>query len=137
MNAFSHIPATQLVFNDMVESGDLFDFYGVDSTCFKLGDMVLEAVEDKDDGYRSYFGSFEVPSEGHIFFKKPVAKVRIYFMERPEDRKEARKYVGGDFRGWELRDEDGHVWLRCGTDYTDDWYPYFVFHYRPRPGTPE
>jgi hypothetical protein len=28
--------------------------------------------------------------------------------------------------------KDGHVWLRFGTDNTDDYYPYFVFEYKPR-----
>tara|TARA_Y100000310_G_C20125841_1_gene553567 strand:- start:51 stop:242 length:192 start_codon:yes stop_codon:yes gene_type:complete len=28
--------------------------------------------------------------------------------------------------------EYGHVWLRFGTDNTDDYYPYFVFRHVPK-----
>lgn len=33
---------------------------------------------------------------------------------------------------FEALEDDGHVWLRIGTDNTDDYYPSFVFFYQPR-----
>jgi len=39
------------------------------------------------------------------------------------------------FEGYEFRDiEDGHMWLKIGTDYADEYYPCFVFRYTPKPG---
>lgn len=37
--------------------GKTFKFYGVDGYCFKLGKTVWEAIENPDDGYRSYLDS--------------------------------------------------------------------------------
>lgn len=31
----------------------------------------------------------------------------------------------------EVIDRSGQVWLRLGTDYSDDYYPCFVFEYNP------
>ena len=102
--------------------GKRFGFYGVDNNCFKLGRKVYEAIEDEDDGYRSYLHSIEVVKVDGIFFKKPLAYVEV-------------KSTGdGDyFEGYWLEDtKDGHVWLRVGTDNADDYYPYFVFEYQPK-----
>lgn len=104
--------------------GGEYDFYGVDNTTFCIGKggsrMVLEAVEDPDDGYRSYFGCFRVPDFNKIFFRKSIARVR--FVEES----------GHDITGWKLIDVDNdHEWLHVGTDYSQDYYPCFVFEYRP------
>lgn len=102
--------------------GKTVGFYGVDNLCFKLGRKVYEAVEDEDDGYRSYFGSVEVvDANGLIFFQRALATVRI------------EEWAEGDSEGIALVDvKDGHVWLRFGTDYSDGYYPYFFFTYEPR-----
>ena len=102
--------------------GKEFAFYGVDNECFKLGDQVFEALEDEDDGYRSYLGSVEVVNrEGLIFFNTPLATVMV---EEVDD---------AHSDGYQLVDvADGHVWLYFGTDHTDSWYPMFIFRYQPR-----
>ena len=111
---------------DILETlvGHSYDFYGVDNHSFCIGSegsrMALEAVEDPDDGWRSYFGCFATAPVGKIFFGSPVAKVVF---------KEVRD---NHFQGWYLEDVDtGHVWLKVGTDDSNDYYPYFVFDYEP------
>jgi hypothetical protein len=103
--------------------GKKVKFYGVDSTKFKLGKDIFEAVEDENDGYRSMLGSVEVrdPS-GLVFFKRAIAEVTVVAVS-----------VRGGFDGWHLVDDDGHVWLRLGTDDYDDYYPTFIFDYLPKP----
>jgi len=109
----------KLKFDDVV--GKEFGFYGVDNTSFKLGRNVWCAVEDEDDGYRSYLGSVVVDVGDHIFFDRPLGTVRIEVDSV------------GDFDGFRLVDiSDGHVWLQFGTDNSDDYYPMFRFHYEPK-----
>jgi hypothetical protein len=109
-------------FEDMV--GMKFDFYGVCNNEFKLGDTVFEALENPSDGYRSYLGSVEVRESDGLFFRSPLARVRV----------EAVTATCSD-EGWSLVDvEDGHEWLFVGTNYGDEYYPCFVFRYTPKPG---
>lgn len=119
--------------NELV--GKTFGFYGVDNLMFKLGRMVLEAKENESDGYRSYLGSIEVvdgPDPIYpLFFKTPIAKVRV--VRVPASKTNTRDA----FEGYHLVDVvDGHVWLKVGTENTDDYYPYFVFDYTPKPIAP-
>ena len=108
-----------LTFDDTV--GKTFKFYGVNCNCFKLNTMVWEAIEEPEDGYRSYLDSVERADCTLVFPQRAFARVRV---EDADD---------GYFNGWQFVDEeDGHVWLRFGTDNYDDWYPYFVFDYRPK-----
>lgn len=98
------------------------DFYGVDHKSFAVGTngkrIVLEALEDPDDGYRSYFGCLLIAGESHTFSRAPIARVTIIELDEPR------------FKGWALRDTtDSHEWLRVGTDFTDDYYPLFTFDY--------
>lgn len=147
-------------FNDsLVDSliGCEFDFYGVDASCFCLGRggarMVLEAVEDPSDGYRSYFACFRTEEVGKIFFRTPIAKVRFErggvstrsrtYWEKITYTKDGKPDISSasaeelhemhkDFSGWILRDvSTGHVWLTVGTDFGDDYYPSFTFRYEP------
>lgn len=97
-----------------------YKFYGVDGNCFKLGSNVYEAIEDPDDGYRSYLGCIQVrePS-GLVFFKRPLALVRV------------EKIREHNLSGYRLVDvEDDFVWLEVGTDAYDDYYPIFMFAYK-------
>lgn len=104
--------------------GEVFGFYGIDGNTFKLGGHVFEAVEDENDGYRSMLGEVATrdnPS-GLIFFKRSIAKVKVVETNNSHE-----------FVGYELVDvEDGHVWLRLGTDEYDDYYPCFIFSYQPK-----
>lgn len=99
-------------------------FCGVDNLSFCLirsdgARLAFAAVEDESDGYRSMMEEVRsVPLEGLIFFRTPVARVKIQDDE-------------GLFAGYHLIDDDGHVWLRLGTDHADDYYPMFIFEYTP------
>lgn len=106
------------VMKDLI--GKEFDFFGVDGFRFKLDDIILEAIEDGGDGYRSYLGSIAVrPETTNIFFDKPIARIRV------ED------YAA--IIGYRLIDiMDGHEWLLIGTDNYDDYYPCFMFLYQPK-----
>jgi len=105
-----------------------YDFYGVDDLTFCIGldgkRCAFEAIEDPSDGFRSYLECVEVSlkeSLSRIFFGAPLGRVLI------------ERTLGYDLRGYSLTDVDtGHVWLRFGTDETDDYYPIFTFVYRPR-----
>ena len=105
--------------------GEVFNFYGVDGNCFKLDGNVFEAIEDPDDGYRSFLDEVrlipheECEARGLVFFRSPIARVEV---------------VESDvLDGHELIDRsDSHVWLVIGTDHYDQWYPQSVFHYTPK-----
>lgn len=111
-------------FDDLI--GQTLDFYGVDTTYFKLGDTVWQAVEDESDGYRSLLGNIEAADANHIFYPQPLARVLV---EQVED----GTYHGYSFEGYQLTDADGHVWLIIGTEDYDDYYPTFIFDYSPKP----
>lgn len=122
------VPLPRLMDNDVLLSslsGVSWLFYGVDNNAFKIGDIVLEAIEDPSDGYRSYLGCVKVATnEGLIFHEKPIAVVRVvektYHFPRP-------------FTGCVLVDaNDDHVWLEVGTSDYDDYYPCFTFRYMPK-----
>lgn len=136
----------QGIFNTLVNG--VYDFYGIDNNCFCIGSkgsrMVLEAIENPSDGYRSYFECFRTLEVNKIFFKNPIAKVvlqgggmstRIRIDPEYDDEgneiDDSRKRIDA-FSGWVLRDVDtGHVWLTIGTDYGEDYYPCFTFRYTP------
>lgn len=100
----------------------VFGFYGVDGNAFKLGGHVFEAVEDPSDGYRSMLREVaEKDPSGLIFFRRPLAKVQV------------KRVDEGNFEGYVVVDvTDDHVWLRLGTDHSDDYYPCFIFAYQPK-----
>lgn len=132
--------------------GGTYDFYGIDDNSFCIGvgetRMVLEAVEDPNDGYRSYFGCFRTSTVNKVFFREPIARVileegglssRTYWSKRWNDdgtenspSEEDLRVMRSNFNGWILRDaETSHVWLTVGTDHGDDYYPCFTFRYEP------
>ena len=109
--------------------GLCFAFYGVDGNCFALDGHVYEAVENEDDGWRSYLDSVRVDPGIHLFFSAPLATVRI---EHYNALCHGTLYNDRD-RGFRLIDtQDEHVWLEVGTDLYNSWYPLFVFRYHPK-----
>jgi hypothetical protein len=100
------------------------DFYGASENQFKLGDTVWEAVEDPDDGYRSYLGSIKVVDSKAIFFSQPLDRVKVSKVFATKSH--------NDFDGFELVGTDGHLWLAFGTEENSDYYPCFIFDYQPR-----
>ena len=120
------------VFRDLVEEGELLPFFGVDGNCFKIGKQVWEAVEDQSDGYRSMLDCVRTSAARHIFFSKAVDKVRL--REATDEQIVEPGYSRDGHRLYQLVAEDGHVWLQFGTENLNDYYPGFVFWYRPRGG---
>lgn len=106
-------------FEDLV--GQTVSFFGVNCNCFKLGNQVFEAIEDEDNGYRSYLQSVEVAQGNIVFPQHKLARVRV------------EEFCDGYFDGYRLVGvTDGHEWLRFGTDNIDDYYPGFIFYYQPK-----
>ena len=111
--------------------GTVVDYYGADSAenTFKIDDIVFKAIEDPDDGYRSYLGSIDYTKDSNsIFFRKPLAKVKIESF----DEENSKDYHEG-YKGYRFIDvKDKHIWLEFGTAKYLDWYPMFVFRHRPK-----
>jgi len=107
-----------MLFEDVV--GKTFKFYGVHDIFFKIGRHVFEVIEDENDGYRSYLDSVESrKDENLVFLGRSFATVVV------------EEEYDGYFEGYVLRDtSDNHIWLRFGTNNTDDYYPFFVFEYQ-------
>lgn len=105
------------------DENKIYKFYGVDNYRFKLDKTVYEAIEDENDGYRSYLDSVVViDSKDDIFFNRAIAKVKATEVDD-----------GNYFRGYEFIDiTDNHMWLKIGTDNYDDYYPCFLFQYYPK-----
>lgn len=115
-----------MTFEELAEKGKKLKFYGMDNNYFKLDDEIYEAIENPDDGYRSMLEEIKPISEEEaeqnlIFFQNPVDTVKIVDISDTS------------FTGYELvSTDDGHVWLRVGTDSVDDYYPCCIIEYTPR-----
>jgi hypothetical protein len=102
--------------------GREFDFYGVNNESFALDGEVYTAVEDHDDGYRSYMETVvcELGFMTMVFPRHCLARVRVLDLSNTDE------------EGYRLVDVDtGHVWLEFGTEHSDNYYPYFFFTYTP------
>ncbi len=114
-----------MTFQELVDQKRELDFYGMDGSFFKLDDDIYEAVEDPSDGYRSYLDEIKsIPEQeadsNFIFFQNVIDRVKIV-------------QYNATFTGYEIVSvEDGHVWVRVGTDNMDDYYPYCRIEYHPR-----
>jgi len=98
------------------------DFYGVDLNKFKLDDMVWEAIEDEDDGYRSLLDTvMRRDCADGIFFAQSLARVRV--IESDDGYNEYYRLIDV---------ADGHCWLEFGTQDYYDYYPCFRFEYTPK-----
>jgi RNA-splicing ligase RtcB len=60
-----------------------------------------------------------------IFFRRAVDKVKVVVADIGESNFEGHEIVST---------KDGHVWVRLGTDNSDDYYPWCVITYSPREG---
>ena len=112
--------------------GKTFYFYGIFNNLFKIDDMVLEAIEDPNDGYRSHLGAIcHNKSNKAKFHKRPLGEVVLEEFDGNLNDLELEAY-GSEFNGYILRDIDNnHIWLVFGTDNVDDYYPCFKFWYNP------
>lgn len=106
-------------------SEDIECFYGVENCgicLFMLDGVTYKAVEDPDDGYRSYCRDLRI-SEKNPRYCFPAIEVVCSMMKD-------RNYERNDVLV--VRDaENGKVILQVGTRNTDDYYPYCWFKYTP------
>ena len=112
--------------------GAELEYYGADEgdNTFKVDGVVFKALEDPDDGYRSYLSTIDYTDEHNsIFFRSPLALVRIETYDMRND----DEYLSQANQGYRLVDVvDGHVWLKFGTHNYDDYYPMFIFSHTPK-----
>jgi hypothetical protein len=130
-----HRPYWRQVFTHFAAlEGMELEYYGADAASheFKLDNIIFKVLEDPDDGYRSHLGVIEYGNQsGSIFFRTALGKIRIEPYN--EETKDAEAWSSEQRQGYRFVDvDDGHVWLRFGTDNTDDYYPYFVFRHMPK-----
>jgi|11_taG_2_1085331.scaffolds.fasta_scaffold12082_1 hypothetical protein len=94
---------------------------------FKFDNILWLAVEDEMDGYRSmldYVLYADANQNKSFIAQKNLAKVRM---------ENINSDIDDEFSGYVLRDiEDEHIWLRIGTSYADQWYPYIIFQHIPK-----
>jgi hypothetical protein len=107
-------------FSDLV--GSRANLYAVDTAQyrFKLGKIVFQVNEDPDDGYRSVLKDVEIiDSPCFENYKILLAQVTIQVCSMTH------------IEGYDLIDDNGHVWLTFGTNHADEYYPGFHFYYEP------
>lgn len=97
-----------------------FYFYGVNNQKFKLDDLVFQALEDPNDGYRSSLGAIIVTKDDGIFNKRPLCKVTLQYID--DGYRTVHRFIDID---------TNHIWLEVGTKNYDDYYPCYVFAYTP------
>lgn len=99
------------------------DISDKDASCirFRLDGVVYIAVEDPDDGYRSYLDEIMIGDKITNQFEKVL--VRGKYRERND---------GGNCSIIQFFDQlTNLVVLEIGTENTDDYYPYFVANFSP------
>jgi len=118
--------------------GVTLEFYGADTGAhtFKIDNIVFRVLEDPEDGYRSCLGTLDYTDDHNsIFFNTPISRVKIQpyttMGSSKWDSSDENELVGSGYRL--VDEEDSHIWLEFGTDYSDDYYPYFLFRYYPKP----
>lgn len=98
------------------------DFHGYNCYAnyirFRLDGVTYEAVEDPDDGYRSYMGEIKETHE-KIRNTFPPVKVNCVMDKEPND----ILIMRDDLNGKEI--------LYVGTNYEDDYYPICTFIWMP------
>lgn len=121
--------ATPDYLESLADDSQVFDFYGASGNVFRLNDVTLKAIEDENDGYRSYLETV-VTYPGEVpLYTFPLAQVKIIKIDASQG--DGERYA--QFQGYVLYDvEDDHVWLVIGTNYMDDYYPSYVFDYYPK-----
>lgn len=107
---------TKIDFSKLVgQKATLYYHCGVNQ--FQLGSVIFEVLEDESDGYRSYLGSVQIVTRSAVKKQGDILGEVII----SED---------GDF--YYLNDcKTNHIWIRFGTDNSDEWYPSFIFDFMP------
>lgn len=92
-------------------------FYGVDEHRVKLDNTIWEAVESDRGLSQSALNYITITDRGQ-FSKDPLAIVTVSGIS-----------LSNSFSGYLIKDLDGHIWVRIGTNISGTWK--FVFHYTP------
>lgn len=115
----------------MSKEGIRFEYDGCDTALgvFKLDDQVFQAVEDANDGYRSSLGAivFAKDSDKERYIDQKLRKLVSVIHNDTDAWEEGDDVELEYFEGYRLIDENGHEWLRFGTETSDNYYPYYVF----------
>ncbi len=102
---------------------DCFNYeYKCDVVKFMLDNITYEAIEDPDDGYRSYCSEIKISYEKPKY-TFPDYKILCKMKPRDEDG-EHDVLVGVDL-------DTGDTIFEIGTLYVDDYYPCCHFEYHP------
>lgn len=86
---------------------------------FTLDGVTYIAIENPDDGYRSWIEALETTDEP---CKYKLPDTRVVCTIDPCSTSRILNFIDA---------VNGETFLRIGTAYYDDWYPYCVFDYTP------
>jgi len=105
--------------------------YGICGDLFKISvdgeELILRALEDPEDGYRSSLDKVEVVSKEDL----DTNPVFFGFPFKTKCLKDFSKDYS--FRGHSFIDEDNWEFLTIGTMDYDDYYPCYIFSWSPKP----
>lgn len=111
---------------NLIEKDCIYEFYGVIGNHFKIGNVIFLAVEDPDDGYRSYLDSVVLEQDSseirfikNRFSRKPLARVKVLISG-----------TGVSEEIYIVDADTNHIWLSIYTEDYDDYYPTFRFDYK-------
>ena len=90
------------------------------SLLFKFDNIVWKVMPDEYDGHRSCLDYVTYGNEKELITQDNLAIVKV------------EKDDNDTFEGYILKDINAdHVWLRIGTNYEDNYYPFIVFRHFP------
>lgn len=92
---------------------------GKNTIRFELDGQVYEAVENPDDGYRSYMEKLVISNEK---IKNKIPKTQIVCVYRNDDDCDLLDFIDC---------KNGKVFMTVGTKYVHDYYPVCTFEYHP------
>jgi hypothetical protein len=103
-----------------------------DGIAFCLDDKVYLAFEDDNDGYRSCMGAlFVADAEAYNLWSPDYIRRKVVCRHLTQNND---KYDTSPCDILEVIDvENGHCWLRVGTENIDDYYPSFIAVWTPMP----
>lgn len=101
----------------------------VDAVLLTIDGKNYIALEDPEDGYRSYGVFHQTDRDYHQRNSFPPQKVFVKNVIENSWVEEMHEVY--QYRGIEITNEAGDLILRVGTDLTDDYYPMACFKYNP------
>ncbi|MCK9429220.1 MAG: hypothetical protein M0R17_04390 [Candidatus Omnitrophica bacterium] len=92
-------------------------FCGIDEFKFRIGNLSLEAIEDEEDGYRSCLQELKVLDKNLLILFRENVTICIH--------------PNSNIDGIVLINDNQEIVLEIGTDNSDNYYPSFLFYYKP------